>query len=113
MQPAIFMPARIFLHLYQRDVFVRKLVLQNRVFVYVCMHDYQLLCVCMYVCVCVCVAVDCECEGQKSRKAAFVTFIDYGSVDSIPVEQLSPLDQVCAIILYGYLSSLCFETSTT
>ena len=52
-------------------------------------------------------------KEKKSRKAAFVTFIDYGSVDSIPLEQLLPLDQVCAIVLYGYLSSLCFETSTT
>jgi hypothetical protein len=37
-------------------------------------------------------------KEKKSRKAAFVTFIDYGSVDSIPLEQLLPLDQVCAII---------------
>ena len=37
-------------------------------------------------------------KEKKSRKVAFVTFIDYGSVDSIPLEQLLPLDQVCAII---------------
>jgi hypothetical protein len=43
-------------------------------------------------------------KEKKSRKAAFVTFIDYGSVDSIPLEQLLPLDQVCAIIL----SVICF-----
>ena len=60
--------------------------------------------VCLCVCVHVCVAVHCECEGQKSRKAAIVTFIDYGSVDSIPLEQLLPLDQVRAIELYGYSS---------
>ena len=51
-------------------------------------------------------------KEKKSRKAVFVTFIDYGSVDSIPLEQLLPLDQVCAIKLYGYLSSHCFEIST-
>ena len=37
-------------------------------------------------------------KEEKSRKAAFVTFIDYGSVDSIALEQLLPLNQVCAII---------------
>ena len=49
---------------------------------------------------------------KKSRKAAFVTFVDYGSVDSIPSKQLLPLDQVRVIKLYSYLSSRCFETST-
>jgi hypothetical protein len=51
-------------------------------------------------------------KKKKSRKAVFVTFSDYGSVDSIPLEQLLPLDQVCAIKLYGNLSSRCFKTLT-
>jgi hypothetical protein len=75
MQPAIFMPARIFLHLYQREcVFVRTLVLQNRVFVYVCMHDYQRLCIRVYVCVYVCVAVDCEYEGEEKSQGGIRHF---------------------------------------
>ena len=48
-------------------------------------------------------------KKKKSRKAAFVTFVDYGSVDSIPLKQLLPLDQVRVIKLYGYLSSRCLE----
>jgi hypothetical protein len=48
-------------------------------------------------------------KEKKSRKAAFVTFVDYGSVDSIPLKQLLPLDQVRVIKLYGYLSSRCLE----
>jgi hypothetical protein len=51
-------------------------------------------------------------KEKKSRKAVFVTFIDYGSVDSIHLEQPLPLDQVRAIILYGYLSSRSFEITT-
>ena len=87
-------------------------------FVCVCINESVCLCVHLcfktyaYICVCVCVVVHCECEGQKSRKAAIVTFIDYGSVDSIPLKQLLPLDQVRVIKLYGYLSSRCFEIST-
>ena len=88
-------------------------MLQNRVFVYVCMHDYQRLCIRVYVCVYVCVLQStASAKEKKSRKAAIVTFIDYGSVDSIPLKQLLPLDQVRAIISLGYLSSRCFETST-
>ena len=56
------------------------------------------------MCARACLEVDC--------KAAIVTYIDYGSVDSIPLEQLLPLDQVCAIILHGYLSSCCFEAAS-
>ena len=78
------------------------------------------LCVCacaskrMRICVYACVLKsNASAKEKKSRKAVFVTFIDYGSVDSIPLEQLLPLDQVRVIILRGYLSSRCFETSTT
>ena len=79
------------------------------------------MCVCMFnndcVFVCLC-AVACVLQStasakeKKSRKAAFITFIDYGSVDLIPLEQLLPLDQVRVIKLHGYSSSRCFEITT-
>ena len=53
---------------------MRTLVLQNRVFVYVCMHDYQRLCIRVYVCVYVCVAVDCEYEGEEKLQGGIRHF---------------------------------------
>ena len=83
------------------------------------------MCICVYacssstvsVCVCVCVCVrvlqsTASAKEKKSRKAAFVTFIDYDSVDLIPLEKLLPLDQVRVIKLHGYSCSRCFEITT-
>ena len=67
---------------------------------------------CMVVCLCAGACVlksTASAKEKKSRNAAIVTCIDYGSVDSIPLEQLLPLDQVRAIKLLGYLYSCCFE----
>ena len=75
----------------------------------VCMFNNDYVFVCMCACACV-LQSTASANEKKSRKMAFVTFIDYGSVDSIPLEQLLPLDQVRVMKLYGYLSSRCFET---
>ena len=94
MQLYRFTPVRIYLRVYQRICVCACASKRMRIFVYAC------------------VLQSTASAKEKSRKAAFVTFIDYGSVDSIPLEQLLPLDQVRAIKLYGYLSSRCFEAST-
>ena len=69
----------------------------------VCMFNND----CVFVCLCAGACVlqsTASAKEKKSRKAAIVTFIDYGSVDSIPLEQLLPLDQVRAIELNCFSS---------
>ena len=99
-------------YLYQREcVFVRTLVLQNRVFVYVCMHDYQRLCIRVYVCVCV--AVDCEYVGEEKSQGGNSHFyrLRQRGLDSFGAA-VAARPGVCDYIV-SYLFSLCFETSTT
>ena len=92
MQLYRFTPVRIYLRVYQRVCVCACASKSMRIFVYACVLKST-----------------ASAKEKKNRKAAFVTFVDYGSVDSIPLEQLLPLDQVRAIILYGYLSSRSFE----